>query len=456
MKSIRHWIGLDRAIIFALLARSWSMLAGVCNIILISRFLTPAEQGYFYTFSSLVAIQVVFELGFSFVLQQMAAHERARLTQFDAEGVAGDSVAHTRLASILQQTVRWYTRAGAVMGAGLLLIGVYFFTSHPKPGVPVHWLMPWCLDAIMAAVAFMVDPVVCFLEGSGWVTEVAGLRIPQALLGSLLGWACLLLHHGLFAPAMMICGQAVVALYFVLKVHGKLLIGLLRHRIGNLGVSWRKEIWPFQWRVAITWASSYFIFQFFNPVLFAYTGPVVAGRMGMSLNICASLAALSQSWVCTKAPRFGALVATNRIAELDEEFARVTWQSAMLLVAAEAAVLLGLAVATVELPRVASRVVGLPTFALLLVTVLMSHFVACQAYYLRAHKEEPFVWFWVWIAVASVISVTWGGKHYGAIGVTIAYLLTGGLLRLSAGTYVFFRKRREWHGQPMRVQHELV
>ena len=40
------------------------MLAGVCNIILISRFLSPAEQGYFYTFSSLVAIQVVFELSF--------------------------------------------------------------------------------------------------------------------------------------------------------------------------------------------------------------------------------------------------------------------------------------------------------------------------------------------------------------------------------------------------------
>jgi O-antigen/teichoic acid export membrane protein len=455
LKRIKHWIGVDRAIIFALLARSWSMLAGVGNIILISRFLSPAEQGYFYTFSSLVAIQVVFELGFSFVILQMAAHERTRLTQFDNEGIAGDSVAHTRLASILQKTVRWYMRAGLVMGTGLLFIGVYFFSSHPKPGEPVHWLLPWCLDAIAAAVAFMVDPVVCFLEGSGWVTDVARLRLPQAVFGSLLGWTCLLMHHGLFAPAMMIAGQATVALYFVLMVHGKLLIGLLRHQIGNLGISWREEIWPFQWRVAVTWASSYFIFQFFNPVLFAYTGPVVAGRMGMSLNICASLAALAQSWVNTKAPRFGSLVATNRIAKLDEEFTRVTFQSAMLLVVAEVAVLFGLALAAQEFPRVASRVVGVPTFALLLLTVLMSHFVACQSYYLRAHKEEPFLWFWVWIAIASVITVTWGGKHYGAIGVTIAYLLTGGILRLSAGTYVFLRKRREWHGPPMQVQQEV-
>jgi O-antigen/teichoic acid export membrane protein len=456
MKRITRWIGVDRAIAFTLLARSWSMLAGVGNIILISRFLSPAEQGYFYTFSSLVAIQVVFELGFSFVILQVAAHERTRLTQFDNYGVVGDPIAHARMASILQKTVRWYSRAGVVMGISLMAIGIQFFASHPKPGEPVHWLMPWCLDALMAALAFIVDPVVCFLEGSGWVTDVARLRFPQALLGSILGWTCLLFHHGLFAPAAMIGGQALVASYFVLKVHGKLLLGLLRHHIGEFGISWREEIWPFQWRVAVTWASSYFIFQFFNPVLFAYTGPVIAGRMGMSLNICASLTALAQSWVNTKAPRFGSLVATNRIEELNEEFARVTLQSATLLLIAEAAVLIGLAFATTMLPRLAHRVVGVPTFALLLLTVLMSHFVACESYYLRAHKEEPFLWFWVWIAIASVVAVTWGGKHYGAMGVTLAYLFTGGFLRLAAGTYVFLRKRREWHGSPIRVQTEAA
>jgi hypothetical protein len=245
-------------------------------------------------------------------------------------------------------------------------------------------------------------------------------------------------------------------MYFVLKVHGKLLLGLLRHHIGEFGISWREEIWPFQWRVAVTWASSYFIFQFFNPVLFDYTGPVIAGRMGMSLNMCASLTALAQSWVNTKAPRFGSLVATHRIDELNEEFTRVTIQSATLLLIAEAAVLIGLAFATTRLPKLAHRVVGVPTFALLLLTVLMSHFVACESYYLRAHKEEPFLWFWVWIAIASVVAVTWGGKHYGALGVTLAYLFTGGFLRLTAGTYVFLRKRREWHGPALRVQPEVI
>lgn len=454
MKWIQRWIGLDRTILFALLARGWSMFAGVCNIVLISRFLSPTEQGYFYTFASLVAIQIVFEMGFSCVILQVAAHERARLTQFDNHGVVGDPIAHARIASVFKKTVKWYSRAGVVMGIGLLLIGIYFFSTHTKPGATASWLGPWCLDALATAAAFIIDPALCFLEGSGWVMEVTQLRFPQIFFGSLLGWGCLLLGFGLYAPGMMIAGQVLLSIYFVFFRHGKLLRGLLRHTVGEWGISWKEEIWPFQWRVAITWASTYFILQIFNPVLFAYTGPVTAGRMGMSLNICSSLAALSAAWINTKAPRFGALVATRQTAALHAEFTRSTIQSTMLLLSMQVAFLLVLFYAQHALPTIAHRVVGLPLFSLLFLTILMGHLVACQSYYLRAHKEEPFLWFWVGIAIASVISVTWAGKHHGAAGVTVAYLLTGGVSRLVAGTWVFLQKKREWYGQPFRRMKE--
>ena len=43
-------------------------------------------------------------------------------------------------------------------------------------------------------------------------------------------------------------------------------------------ISYMKEIFPNQWKIALSWVSGYFIFHFFNPVLFA-EGPVVAGQM---------------------------------------------------------------------------------------------------------------------------------------------------------------------------------
>jgi hypothetical protein len=80
----RRWLhtrlGIDHAIGFTILARVWSSAAGLVTVGLIARFLSPAEQGYYYTFGSLIALQIVFELGFSFVILQLATHERAHLT----------------------------------------------------------------------------------------------------------------------------------------------------------------------------------------------------------------------------------------------------------------------------------------------------------------------------------------------------------------------------------------
>ncbi len=63
----RHSLGLDQAVVFTgWRARGWSSLAGIGTLTLIARFLSPAEQGFYYTFSlPWSAMQIVFELGFS-------------------------------------------------------------------------------------------------------------------------------------------------------------------------------------------------------------------------------------------------------------------------------------------------------------------------------------------------------------------------------------------------------
>ena len=116
---VRHWVrtvlGLDRAIGFTVLGRFWGSAAGLVTLTLIARFLSPAEQGYYYTFGSLVALQIVFELGFSFVILQLASHERAQLTISNDYEITGDPIAHARLASVIQKSVRWYSVAAVFM-----------------------------------------------------------------------------------------------------------------------------------------------------------------------------------------------------------------------------------------------------------------------------------------------------------------------------------------------------
>src|SRR3974390_892169 len=65
-------LGVDRAVAFTLVARAVQMLGSTGTVLLIVHFLSPIKQGYYYTLLSLVALQVIFEVGFAVVVLQMA------------------------------------------------------------------------------------------------------------------------------------------------------------------------------------------------------------------------------------------------------------------------------------------------------------------------------------------------------------------------------------------------
>ena len=441
---LRHHAGLDRAIAFTVLARGWSSLAGLVTLVLIARFLTPVQQGYYYTFSSLVALQIVFELGFSFVVLQLAAHERAHLTISGDGRVQGDPVAHARLASVLQKSVRWYGVAACLMMATVIPAGFYFFNTHQRAGAAIAWQAPWFVMVLAAACTFQMDPVFSFLEGCGQVSQVARMRFGQAVVGTSMGWIALLSGHGLFAPAMLIAGQAFVGAVWLLR-RRRLLLGLARYESGCHRVGWRTEIWPFQWKIAVSWLCGYFIFQLFNPVLFAYQGPAAAGQMGMSLSIASSLSAIAISWMSTKSAPFGNLVARGDFASLDRLFFRTLKQSTVLLAIGAAAFMSCLLYIAGHFPKLAGRVLAPWAFAFLLITVISNHVVFSESVYLRSHKREPFLIVSIINAVAVGAGTYFFGRFSGANAVALWYFFGSGVLGLLLGTYVFVTRRKGWH-----------
>ena len=84
-------------------------------------------------------------------------------------------------------------------------------------------------------------------------------------------------------------------------------------------VGYISEIFPYQWRIALSWISGYFIFQLFNPVLFATEGAVV-GQMGMTLQALNAIQAFSMNWLYTKVPLYSRLIALKDYVQLDSIF----------------------------------------------------------------------------------------------------------------------------------------
>ncbi len=420
------------------------MSAGVITLLLIARFLSPVEQGYYYTFSSLVALQVFFELGFAFVVLQMASHARADLRIEEDGTIVGNASSHERLASILQTSVRWYSVMSVVMWVILLPLGLRFFrTAHPGAAV-TGWKIPWLIMASAASINLLIDPLFSFLEGCGLISQVAQMRLFQAVCASALSWTAMLLHHGLYSPPMILVGQLSCGIVWLFR-RRRLVIDLLRHPAANNRISWRHEIWPFQWKIAISWLAGYLVFQIFNPVLFAYQGPVIAGRMGMSLSISNAVGVVALAWMNTKASPFGALVAQQKYHELDRVFFRTLKQSTVLLICGCGAVFSAVLFAAHLAPKFALRLLTPWAFGLLLVTAISNHIVFCEALYLRAHKQEPFLIPGIFCASTIACASYLLARYASVNAVAVGYFVGNGILGVSVATFIFLKKRQEWH-----------
>ncbi|MDE3090039.1 MAG: hypothetical protein KGJ80_11715, partial [Chloroflexota bacterium] len=243
------FLGVDKPIAYTLVGRGWSVLTGPVTLILFASFLSPEEQGFYYTFGSVLALNIFFELGLYLVILQFASHEKAKL-QWTSQGtLTGDPIAKSRLASLAWMSLKWYGVAAFLMTATIVPIGLVFFSSYQPTAIEVTWQLPWVWVVLVTAGNLVVNPFLAVLEGCGLVAEVAFVRVGQSILGSILLWVALLQHWGLFAaPAFYGCGLLWAASWLALRKR-ILLVDLLSFRPNLAVVSWRYEIWPFQWKI---------------------------------------------------------------------------------------------------------------------------------------------------------------------------------------------------------------
>jgi len=433
---LRRLLGIDRPIAYVLLARVWSFVSNIGTVFLMLRFLSPVEQGYYFTLISLAALQAIFELGFSFVILQLAAHERAHLVFHSDGSIEGPASAHARLASVLQIAFRWYTRAGILLAIVLLPGGILFFAHNSRPGQQASWLLPWILSVVSCSIAFTLNPVFSFIEGCGEVSQIARLRFHQCLANAACAWGALITHHGLYAPGMIIVSGLIIGCAFLWK-RRNLLLGLLRLRVGTYAINWRTEIWPFQWKIAVSWLCSTFTVQLFTPILFHFRNPVEAGQMGMSVSIIGYISTIVLSWIATKASPFGQLVAQHKFNDLNSLFKSSLRQSLSVLLLLDCICMAAVMVTDRWLPRLGQRIVAPPVFALMLLAALATAIVQSQAIYLRSFKREPFLKQSILAASLTLLGSLTLSRLLGALGIALSYFLGMGFVGVIFSSLIY-------------------
>lgn len=437
---IANFVGLDKAVLLTLLARTWSIVGGVGTLFFIGRFLSPELQGYYYTFNSLIALQVFVELGLNYAIVQFVSHEMAWLQWADNGTVIGKAQSKRRLQSLIQFAFSWFGVAALLVLVALWPAGIFFFeTTVPQPG-ETYVRSAWSLIVVFTALILLINAGLAILEGCNKVTEVAKIRFAQILASTLGIWISLAAGAGLYALAFASFLTALVGAVALLKRFRHFFLDIWRLQSDLPGIHWRGELWPFQWRIAISWASGYLIFQLFTPLLFATHGPIVAGQMGMSLQIIAALNGAAMVWITTKAPLYGQLIAQGNRTALNKLFLVTLKQSLIMLALGILAILAGLIWLQSFYQAHAARLLPPEYFVFLCLVCMANHIVFAEASYLRAHKCEPFMIISVVNGVVTALLSVILILPYGLAGAVFAFAFGSIAIALIGGSIITKRK----------------
>jgi hypothetical protein len=410
----------NKAVGFSLAYRAWQGSAGLLTIPLITQFLASTTQGYYYTFASLVALQSFFELGLSIVISVFASHEWHKLGLDEHGAIAGDADSRSRLVSLGRFVFAYF--GVAALAYAMIAGATGFLILNRQADAGVDWVLPWTLQIVFSALNLWMMPMLSLLEGCDQVARVAKFRLLQSLLSNLALWAGLASGLGLWSLPLFSCVSLLLLLGF-LAVRERHFFATFRERPRGATLSWKRDLLPMQWRLAVQGLFGYLSFPLFTIIMYVHAGAVEAGRMGMTLQIITGIQAFSMVFLIARAPEFALLAAAGQPANLIARCRHAAVLAAAVMAAMCGAVICVLAVAThLGLPQV-GRVLGIGAFAVFSSAIILMTPIQAIALYLRAHKKELLT------AVGALGGLLYGstawfsGVAFGAFGMAVSHLL---------------------------------
>lgn len=451
----------DRSVVFAVIWRVIQAFVGLGSLIIIPRFFTRELQGYYYTFTSLAALTSLMELGLHSVIINLSSHEWSRLQLKDDGEITGDPEALSRLSSLGRQVFVWYAVAAALAWIVLSLVGWVMLSRGGGAASPgsevtsaaaiqtiaqaseVDWKAPWLVLCLLTGLVTWALPFVSMLEGCNQVAAVFKVRMLQSPLVAAATWTGILMGWGLWAVPLGVGAVLGCDLWILLVRYRRFWRPFfIEPQSGKM--HWMREIWPMQWRLAVSALGGYFMFWLYNPVIFLYHGPAEAGRMGMTLQILAVVQSVGQAWTQTRAPQFGILVARHEYSALDVRFFRTALVSTGVVLAGG----LGFALCVELMHRtgfyLSDRILPTSSTLILVAQGVVLQICMCQTFYFRAHKREPIMVMGLVAGGTQGLLVWWWGSQYGSTGAAWAALVTMGLICLPWETLIWIHARKHW------------
>jgi hypothetical protein len=345
---------------------------------------------------------VFLEAGFAICITQFSSKEFAGLRFNKRRLLVGNRRNLSRLRSVVLKAGKYYAIMAAVLTAGLLVGGYLFFSAQPSSNVP--WLAPWIIVSVCAGATFFMTPFFAVLEGCNRVADIALFRLWSTLVGFAATAIGIIVTQSIWVAAWASVSVLIFTIAYVLRSWRPFLFQVIRRYDAAHQVSWRGEVWSFQWRIASTWGARYIMEGGIPAIVFTLFGPVLAGQAGMSFQLCRLIANVSSSWTVTKVPYWGNLAAQGLFSEMDQLWQRSALRHVLVAVVGQACLILGVALLPYTVPHFADRLLNVwASLGFSAGWMFYAVWLVCS-HYCRSHRIEPYAWLH-WLVVVVFISM---------------------------------------------------
>jgi hypothetical protein len=432
----------DRAVFYAISQRGWQFIAGPITLVLIAQNFTAEVQGFYYTFWGVIALQTFFELALPQTVITTASHQWRFLSLGANNSIQGDPDSLSRLAHLTRLALVLFSACGTLFFLGVGIFGLWFFDAEGSSDA-IRWRAPWLSLILLSGLTFLTTPLFSILEGCNRVASVYQLQFLRSILGNAVVWAAIPLGFGLWVPALATLVRLLCEIAFLVVVY-RSFFGSMVGRLSGAKIDWRREVWPFQYRILLKGMLSYFNADMMGPVIFHYHGAVWAGQLGMTWQILGALRGACSSWVRARYTQMGILVAGGEFRELDRVFYRVASIGLAVMAVSGAAFWLSvLAIHWAGSPY-ATRLLPPASTGVLLLGLQASLAVEFLWTYIHSHRVSPYLMLTVIGSVISAILIWWWGALFDRIGVAAAYFVVQGCIYLPLSIRIWndFRQSR--------------
>lgn len=297
-------INVDKNVAIFLSSKFFSYLSYPITLGLVIKYLSLEQQGYYYTFFTLLSFSMFLELGLGVILTNFSSHEFSKL-RWHNNHLTGDKIALKRSLLLIKKTIQWFSFIAILFFILMFFVGKYFFTDSKS----IYYSNAWIIFIGVFSPGLIISPLLSILQGYGRVREVQLVIFFQVFFSIIAFWIGLIKNFNIYALVLQFATQNLISfLYITYKYHKLIFHSLIED---NVLFNWRNEILPLQLKTGFTWLVSYIGINLLIPFSFKLFGPETAGKIGMSFRIAEITSIVCLAWTNTRVPLMGKFISSN-------------------------------------------------------------------------------------------------------------------------------------------------